>query len=173
MPVALFVLGFPNLYNVRYFMGSWIVLILLTNHWLHLWLLQDTRFRTVGLMTMAAFIALNLLATTHFLKVGRGHYRDIARLIAAGDPPTYAANREDNQTFVMDYYAAVLGLRIAYVPPDGWCAARPTWLIMTLSAFPDRLTYGPPGCTADFTKAATFPATGFGLYPWVVYRRAN
>jgi hypothetical protein len=127
--------------------------------------------RRIAIFAGMAFFLQNSWETSRLILLQRGHYAAFVHSMDKGANATYSANLGDNQRLVIDYYAHLENIGLKAVPISSWCEARPDWLVLGLVPLPERLTYGPPDCTAEFEKVQTSDAWGFEVYPWALYRR--
>ena len=125
--------------------------------------------RNLARVALAALIVANALSVSELVRVGRGHYGDALRWLAAQEPgPTLrvGSNHDFAIEMMIDFYARfVPGTAIVYVGSQA-PGPPPDWLIVKGEEPPPLLRRS----TAVYEYAREFPASGLQGYAWHLYR---
>ena len=173
IPLSLAVFRPDNMYNARYFFFCWTPMLLAMSTTISTSIARKDYRRYAAFIALTAFMTLNLHDCLNLINIGRGDYSGMAKVLAGMEHRTYSANFGDNQTIVLNYYAALQHTRLTSVPVADWCQTVPDGLVLARVAFPDHLIYGPGGCQGEFERIGTYDAWGYEVFPLAIYRHVS
>ncbi len=174
LPAVLFLLRVPNSNQPRYFLVSGVAYLLLVTDLIGIAWDRRLALRLSALVLLLVFVVEDGVFVAHFLKDGRGHYREAVEAMTASGPARYASNDDFRNAMIVDFYAARLGRKATLVKQDEWCAAPPDWYVaysFSHAAPPAKVTAGPTACPAMFGQPAVYSFWGLSGFQWSLFRR--
>jgi len=179
VPAGLVLVLPPVAFYVRFFIISLAFFLLLASYALA-WLYdRGPGGRAACFILLGLFILCNGLQTAEFLRLGRGHYAEAVRFMAAHTPGAGARVGGDHDfriPLILDFYREAAAPKIlCYLPQSESPPGGVDWLICHREAGeppvpPSPQLCDPEGHRYDWVK--TYPAAPLSGLHWFLYRNA-